>query len=81
MHYAQDHLKEIARKSIQASDDLACMFMHIADIDVKQAQDLVQFYIRKKLVKLDLCMGRYTVKHGVYLDREFIEHAVLRGAF
>jgi len=80
-HYAQDHLQDLARKSIQAVDDLAELFVNIADIEPSKAQDLVQFYIRKKLVKLDWAMGRYTVKHGVYLDREFIENAVLRGAF
>jgi hypothetical protein len=53
----------------------------IAEIAPDRAQDLVSFYIRKKLVKFDRAMRRYNVKHGMYLDREFIEHAVLRGAF
>ena len=81
LDYAHDHLKDIARKSIAARDNLANTFCQIADITYDQANDLVQFYIRKKLVKLDLTNTRYTVKHGAYLDRDYIEHLAAHGAF
>ena len=80
-HYAQDHLKEIARKSIQAEYDLADMFMLIGGVTEKQAFDLVDFYQRKKMVKLDLTNARLTVKHGAYLDAEFIQHLAIHEAF
>ena len=80
-HYAQDHLKEIARKSIQAHNDLADMFMLIGGVTEKQAHSLVDFYQRKKMVKLDLTNARLTVTHGSYLDAEFIQHLAAHGAF
>ena len=80
-HYAQDHLKEIARKSIEAENKLAGMFMDIAGITSKQAFDLVDFYQRKKLVKLDLTNARLTVKDGAYLDADFIQHLAAHEAF
>jgi hypothetical protein len=81
LDYAQDHLKEIARKSFAAQDKLANLFCEIADITPEQARDLVQFYIRKKLVKLDLTNARYSVNHGAHLDAEFIEYCAAHGAF
>ena len=80
-HYAQDHLTEIARKSIQAENSLADMFMLIGGVTEKQAFDLVDFYQRKKMVKLDLTNARLTVKHGSYLDAEFIQHLAIHEAF
>jgi hypothetical protein len=80
-HYAEDHLKDIARKSIAARDNLASLFCQVANISYDQANDLVAFYIRKKLVTLDLTNVRYTVKHGSYLDRDYIEHLAAHGAF
>jgi hypothetical protein len=81
LDYANDHLKDIARKSIQAEDKLAALFVQIAGISTEQAYNLVAFYQRKKLVKLDLCNTRLNVKHGAYLDREYIEHCATLGAF
>jgi hypothetical protein len=80
-HYAADHLKDIARKSIEAEDKLAALFIQIAGITQEQACDLVAFYRRKKLVKLDLCNASLNVKHGAYLDRDYIEHCATLGAF
>jgi hypothetical protein len=80
-HNAAEHLKEIARKSIEAEDKLAALFVQIANITLEQAYDLVAFYQRKKLVKLDLCNARLNVKHGAYLDRGYIELAATLDAF
>jgi len=80
-HYAADHLKDIARKSIEAEDKLAELFVTIAGITQEQAVNLVAFYQRKKLVKLDLCNASLNVRHGSYLDREYIELAATLDAF
>jgi len=80
-HYAQDHLKEIARKSIEAHNKLANSFMEIAGITHDQAHSLVDFYQRKKLVKLDLTNASLNVKHGAYLDAELIQHLAAHEAF
>ena len=81
MHYAHDHLLDLAKAEFDARDNFAELFIAIAQITPTQASDLVDFYVRKKLVKFDRAMRCYTVKHGSYLDRDFIEHAVLHGAF
>ena len=80
-HYAQDHLKEIASKALKADEKLADLFVSIAKIDKERAFSLVDFYKRKKMVKLDLTNVSLNVKHGAYLDRDFIEHYATRGAF
>lgn len=80
-HYAEEHMKEIARKSIDAENKLAALFVEIADITEEQARGLVSLYQRKKLVKLDLCNASLNVKHGALLDREIIEHYAMHGAF
>lgn len=79
-HYAEEHLKEIARKSIDADNKLAALFQEIAEISEKQAFNLVNFYKRKKLVKLDLTNTSLRVKHGAYLEVEFIQHYATHGA-
>jgi hypothetical protein len=81
MHYAEAHLKDMVQSEFDARDALAELFVAIAQITPAQASDLVDFYIRKKLVKFDRAMRRYTVKHGSYLDRDFIEHYAAHGAF
>ena len=81
MHYAHDHLKDMVQAEFDARDSLADIFVTIAEIAPDRAQDLVNFYIRKKWVKLDRSMRRYNVKHGAYLDRDFIEHYAAHGAF
>lgn len=80
-HYAENHLREIARKSIEAHKKLADLFMQVAGISETQAHNLVAFYQRKKLVKLDLTNVQLTVKHGALLDKELIEHLANHGAF
>jgi hypothetical protein len=80
MHYAHDHLKWLVEKQFEADDKLANLFVAIADVTADKARDLVAFYHRKKLVKFDTANARYTVKHGSYLDRDFIEYAAAHGA-
>jgi adenylate cyclase len=79
--YAQDHLNEIARKSLAADEKLHDLFIEIAGISSNEAYQLVNFYKLKKLVKLDLTNTRLTVKHGALLDKEVIDHIVAHGAF
>ena len=81
MHYAQDHLHDIVKAEFEARDKLAELFVTIADIELDRANSLVDFYIRKKMAKLDRPMRRYSVSHGAYLDRDFIEFYATRGAF
>lgn len=80
LHYAEKHLKEIARKSIEADMKLATLFQEIAGISEQQAFDLVNWYKRKRLVNLDLTNTSLRVKHGAYLEVEFIQHYATHGA-
>ena len=79
-HYAEAHLMEIARKSLAAEDKLAQSFIDIAGVTPDQARALVAWYQRKKLVKLDLTNATLNVKHGAYLDADFIQHYAEHGA-
>ncbi len=40
------------------------------------APDVAELYIKEKVVKLDANMGRYTFKHGAFLDSEVIGNAI-----
>lgn len=40
------------------------------------APQVADLYIKEKVVKLEVNMGRYIFKHGAFLDSEVIENAI-----
>lgn len=46
-------------------------------LDQATAVKLVEFYLKKKFAKLDSQIGRISVKHGGYLNRDAIGRAVI----
>jgi hypothetical protein len=81
LEYAKDHLSDIAKRSIRAHVNFVEQLQFFGGIDEDQAEGVFSFMQRKKMIVLDLTNSRYTVKHGGYLDREFIEHLAIHGAF
>lgn len=60
----------------QAYVNFATLLTEIAGLDQDTAKRLTQFYVKKKLAKVDTGIGRINVKHGGYLDKEAIGRAV-----
>jgi hypothetical protein len=77
----KEHCKDIVRRQFEAQDNFIEILQNIADISKDQAVGVFDFMLRHKMVKLDTWMGRYSVKHGGMLDKDFIEHLALHGAF
>jgi hypothetical protein len=69
-----EHAQDIARRELKAIDDFIETLCQFGGIDYVTARAVFDFMRRKKLIKRDLWMGRYNVKHGAYLDRDFIQH-------
>ena len=40
------------------------------------APQVAELYIKEKVVKLEVNMGRYVFKHGAFLDSQVIENAI-----
>ena len=40
------------------------------------APQVAELYIKEKVVKLEVYMGRYVFKHGAFLDSQVIENAI-----
>lgn len=72
----EGHLRDIARRMVDAEIEFVNTLMEFGKIGRADAEHVFRFYVREKLVKLDVWMGRYSVKHGMYLDSEVIGRCV-----
>ena len=79
--YAQEHLRDIAARSIKAQDDFIETLQQLGNITQEQAEGVFGFMQRHKMLKFDAWFGKYNVKHGAYLDQKFIEQLAIHGAF
>jgi len=69
-------LQDMAQRVANAENAFAELLQEIAGVSEADARKVTGFYLRKKLAKLDATIGRISVKHGGYLDREAILRAV-----
>ncbi len=69
---AESHLRDIASRMESARENFIETAMELGDIDAAEATRLFGLYKKHRVIKLDLAMGRYTVKHGGWLDRQTI---------
>ena len=77
--YAHDHLKDIAEREFRAQENFIRMLLEFAELEYLEAERTFERMKRAKLLKYDAIMARYNVKHGMYLDRDFIEHVAFKG--
>lgn len=77
MTYAAEGNKATALRIINAENDFAASLQTIAGISEEQAFKVMRFYLGKcKAAKLDAVIGKISVKHGAFLDRDVILRAV-----
>lgn len=66
----------MARRSIEAENNFVATLRHIASLSEADAEMVFNAYRKLGLVKRQFAIGRYTVTHGAFLDRENILRAL-----
>ncbi len=68
--------QDMAHRADEAHRSLVETIANLGAINTNEAERVAAFYIKNKLVKRNLAMSRYDVKHGAYYDRRAILRAV-----
>lgn len=68
--------QHVAQRINNARVGLIETLSDIASITPAEAEKAAAYYIRHKIVKLDVAMGRYQLSAGVFADAEVIRRAV-----
>ena len=77
MTYAAEGNRATALRIINAHKEFNATLINIAGITSEQAEAVTKFYLGKcKAAKLDAVVGRISVKHGAFLDKDVILRAV-----
>lgn len=69
------HFQEIAQRMVKAEDSFIECAMEFGEITKDQALKVLALYRKEKIVKIDIGVGQFNVKHGVFLDRDVIRRA------
>lgn len=67
---------QVATRIINAEAAFIATLQKTSGCSKKDAKKVMEYYINLKIAKLDAVIGRITVTHGVFLDREIIEKAI-----
>lgn len=69
-------IRPIAERMVQAQTSFIETLSSLGGITKEEAGKVFALYLKRKVIKRDLAMGRYNAVHGAYLDRENIQHAL-----
>jgi hypothetical protein len=74
----QKSFEHMAIRSINAENNFLDQLMHFGGITREQAETVFSVYKKAKFLNLKevYSMGRIRVKHGAFLDRDFILNAL-----
>jgi len=72
----QSSFDDTARRAASAHANFVEVLAELGDIDEAAAHKVKNLYLRHRLAKLDIGIGRISVKHGALLDRDVIRRAV-----
>jgi DNA-directed RNA polymerase subunit L len=70
-----EEFRPIAIRMNNADAWLINTLMDAAKIDRVAAVKAANYYIKHKIAKMDAAHGKYSFKHGVFLDAEIIKKA------
>ena len=70
-------LQDMLTRIENAHENFIGTLMRWGDVNRADAIKVKNFYIKKRLVKVDTGIGRISVKHGAFLDRDVIRRAVV----
>ena len=68
--------KAIAQRIVNAENAFITSVVEIAGCTEAQAAKVMNLYLKNKIAKLDPVIGRVSVKHGAFLERDVILRAV-----
>lgn len=68
--------KSVADKMVNAEKSFIETIRNISKCTEEQATKVFKIYLKEKIIKRDLQMGKYNVKHGAFLDKEVIQNAI-----
>lgn len=74
--FRADAAEQMAPRIAAAYANFTETLATFGQIEEAKAAPLARWYVKKRLAKLDPVMGRITVKHGGYLDKEAIGRAL-----
>jgi hypothetical protein len=69
-------LRDMAQRIVQAEEDFIEVLMKQGGISKPEAEKVYEYYRKNKLIKRDAILGRISVKHGQFLDRDVILRAL-----
>ena len=69
-------LKDTTTRMNNAYDAFEALLIDIASISREDAKKVIKFYAKNKMTKLEVNIGRVSVKHGAFLDKEIILRAL-----
>lgn len=69
-------LKGLAERQIEAGNKFIEYCQTTAKLSKTEAQKVLAYYLKHKLMKLDAVTGDFKVKHGAYLDADVLQRAV-----
>ena len=80
--YGQKSFQDMAVRSVNAENNFLDTLVEFGGIDREQAATVFAVYKKARLLntKEVYSMGRYRVKHGAFLDRDFILNALAKSA-
>ena len=76
MGYGAQSFKDMAKRAEIAHANFIETLTRLGEIDEPAAHKVKNLYLRHRIAKLDLGIGRINVKHGAFLDRDVIRRAV-----
>lgn len=67
--------KRVAERMVRAEEDFIANLMKLGGISRTNAERVLSYYLKHKMVQMDAVNGRLDVKHGAFLDRDVIQRA------
>lgn len=67
--------KDMAQRAANAENNFVVELIRAGGISETDAVKVMNFYLKEKIAKLDYAIGRISVKHGAFWDRDVIRRA------
>jgi hypothetical protein len=68
-------IKNVGKRLADAELNFIQNLKDLGEINQEEAEKVFDYYLKHKLIKRDMAIGRYIVKNGAYLDKEVIQRA------
>jgi hypothetical protein len=72
--------KEVGQRMAQAEISFVEMVQEMLGCSQEDAYKVFDRYLKERIIKRDLAMGRYNVKHGVFLEPDVMRNAIAQAS-